>query len=90
MQTIIIKIINLFTGQAYSRGYSERSVCAPEGCQHRIGFLIILATLLVAVAGSSWFVWYLGCDLSAAVTDGKIALAGGHCRDRRYDERDIV
>ena len=38
--------------------------------------LIILASLPVAVAGSAWFVWYLGFDLSVAVAVGIIALAG--------------
>ena len=38
--------------------------------------LIILASLPVSIAGSAWFVWYLGYDLSVAVAVGIIALAG--------------
>ncbi len=38
--------------------------------------LIILASLPVSVAGSAWFIWYLGNELSVAVAVGLIALAG--------------
>jgi Cu(I)/Ag(I) efflux system membrane protein CusA/SilA len=44
---------------------------------HRVSdVLIILASLPVSIAGSAWFVWYLGYDLSVAVAVGVIALAG--------------
>lgn len=44
---------------------------------NRIGeVLIVLATLPMSVAGSSWLLWYLEFDLSVAVAVGLIALAG--------------
>lgn len=38
--------------------------------------LIIMATLPMAIAGSSWLLWWLAFDLSVAVAVGFIALAG--------------
>ncbi len=38
--------------------------------------LIVLATLPMAIAGSTWLLWYLDYDLSVAVAVGLIALAG--------------
>ena len=44
---------------------------------HRVSdVLIILASLPVSIAGSAWFIWYLGYELSVAVAVGMIALAG--------------
>ncbi|MDX1705260.1 CusA/CzcA family heavy metal efflux RND transporter [Pseudidiomarina sp.] len=38
--------------------------------------ILIMATLPLALAGSLWFIWYLGFNLSIAVMVGMIALAG--------------
>lgn len=38
--------------------------------------VIILVSLPTAIAGSAWFLWYLGYELSVAVAVGLIALAG--------------
>ena len=44
---------------------------------NRIGeVLIVLATLPMSIAGSSWLLWYLDFNLSVAVAVGLIALAG--------------
>ena len=44
---------------------------------NRVGeVLIVLATLPMSIAGSSWLLWYLDFDLSVAVAVGLIALAG--------------
>ena len=44
---------------------------------NRVGeVLIVLATLPMSIAGSSWLLWYLDYDLSVAVAVGLIALAG--------------
>jgi Cu(I)/Ag(I) efflux system membrane protein CusA/SilA len=46
-------------------------------CFKRVGeVLIVLATLPMSIAGSSWLLWYLNFDLSVAVAVGLIALAG--------------
>jgi copper/silver efflux system protein len=43
----------------------------------RVGeVLIVLTTLPMSIAGSSWLLWYLDFDLSVAVAVGLIALAG--------------
>jgi len=38
--------------------------------------IMVLATLPMSIAGSSWLLWYLDFDLSVAVAVGLIALAG--------------
>ena len=38
--------------------------------------IMVLATLPMSIAGSSWLLWYLDFDLSVAVAVGMIALAG--------------
>ena len=44
---------------------------------NRVGeVVIVLATLPMSIAGSSWLLWYLDFDLSVAVAVGLIALAG--------------
>ncbi|PCI77005.1 MAG: CusA/CzcA family heavy metal efflux RND transporter, partial [SAR86 cluster bacterium] len=44
---------------------------------NRVGeVLIVLATLPMSIAGSSWLLWYLDFNLSVAVAVGLIALAG--------------
>ncbi|MDA1371013.1 MAG: CusA/CzcA family heavy metal efflux RND transporter [Proteobacteria bacterium] len=44
---------------------------------NRVGeVVIVLVTLPMSIAGSSWLLWYLDFDLSVAVAVGLIALAG--------------
>jgi len=44
---------------------------------NRVGeVMIVLATLPMSIAGSSWLLWYLDFNLSVAVAVGLIALAG--------------